>query len=63
MPGIPLSEWSGSGATDRLHSAIAEFNETATRQTTQLVRLTWALVILTVLLFAGLVVQIVLALA
>jgi hypothetical protein len=62
MPsGIPLSEWSGSGATDRLHATIAEFNEVATKQTAQLVRLTRALVLLTLVLVVGLGVQIYLA--
>lgn len=60
---ISMDEWSGSGATDRLRATIVEFNETTAKQTAQLVRLTKALVILTVLLFVGLVVQVVIALA
>lgn len=59
--GIPISEWSGSGATDRLRETITEFSATTAEQTAQLVRLTKALVVLTVLLFVGLVVQVVLA--
>lgn len=60
--GIPLSEWSGSGATERLHQTMAEYSEATAKQTAQLIRLTWALVILTGLLFVGLIVQVVLAL-
>ena len=56
--GIPVSEWSGSGATERLRETITEFNETTAEQTRQLVQLTRALVVLTVLLFIGLVVQV-----
>jgi hypothetical protein len=59
--GIPLGQWSGSEATDRLHATVAEYSEVAARQTAQLVRLTWVLVVLTCLLFVGLIVQIVLA--
>lgn len=59
--GIPISEWSGSGATDHLRETISEFNATTAEQTAQLVRLTKALVVLTALLFVGLLVQVVLA--
>ena len=48
----------GSGAVERLRRTITEFNETTAKQTAQLVRLTRALVVLTVLLLAGLVVQV-----
>jgi hypothetical protein len=63
MPGggIPLSEWSGSGATDRLHETIKEFVAVTEKQTAQLIKLTRALVALTVVLVVGLVVQIVVA--
>jgi hypothetical protein len=56
--GIPLSEWSGSGATDRLHETIKEFVTVTEKQTAQLIKLTRALVVLTVVLVVGLVVQI-----
>lgn len=59
--GIPLSEWSGSGATERLHETIREFNAVAGKQTATMVRLTWALVLLTVALLVGLIVQVALA--
>lgn len=57
---IDLSE-TGSAPVERLRATITEFNETTAKQTAQLVRLTLALVFLTVLLFIGLVVQVVLA--
>lgn len=60
--GIPLDQWSGASATNELHETIKAFNETASTQTRTLVRLTWALVGLTVVLVLGLAVQIVLAL-
>ena len=58
---IPLDEFSGSGATDRLHLTIREFNEAATAQTDQMIKLTRLMLVLTVLLFVGLIVQIVVA--
>ena len=61
--GIPLSDWSGSGATERLHETLVEFSAATSKQTAQLVRLTWALVVLTGLLFIGLIVHVGLALA
>lgn len=45
--GIPLSEWSGSGATDRLRETIVELSSATERQTKRLLQLTWVLVILT----------------
>jgi hypothetical protein len=59
--GIPLSEWSGSGATDRLHQTVEKYSEVTAKQTAELIRLTRQLVLLTWLLFIGLIVQIVLA--
>ena len=38
--GIPLSEWSGSGATRELHETIKQFNAAAERQTAQMLALT-----------------------
>jgi hypothetical protein len=58
---IDLGEWSGSGATDRMHQTLDEYAKAANRQTHQLIGLTRQLVILTVVLVIGLVVQIVLA--
>jgi hypothetical protein len=39
MP-IPLGQWSGSDATDRLKETIERANEAADRQTRTMVRLT-----------------------
>ena len=61
--GIPLGEWSGSPATDRLHETINAYNETATAQADKILRLTRQLVILTWVLVVGLAVQVVLAIA
>ena len=63
MGGIPLSEWSGSGATRQLEATIREFNEETSRQTATMIRLTRWIVVLTVVLVVGLVVQIIIALA
>jgi hypothetical protein len=62
MPGkgIPIGEWSGSGATDQLRYTIEQFNREAQRQTETMIRLTRWIVALTIVLVAGLVVQIVL---
>lgn len=61
--GIPLSKWSGSGATEKLEETVREFNEKASEQTETMIKLTRWIVALTVLLVVGLVVQIVLAVA
>jgi hypothetical protein len=60
--GIPLGEWSGSNATRELHETIKRFNESATRQTAIIIRLTWAIAILTAVMTVAVVVQICLAL-
>jgi hypothetical protein len=44
---IPLGQWSGSDATDRLRETMIELDKTAKRQTRWLIGLTWALVALT----------------
>jgi hypothetical protein len=61
MRGIPLGEWSGSDAIRELHESIKEFNRKTTKQTTQLVILTWVLAVLTFLMLVGLGFQIYLA--
>lgn len=60
---IPLGQWPGSDATNALHSTIAKYQEASRKQTRQMLRLTWAIVILTVAMLLGLFVQIWLALA
>lgn len=59
---IPLSEWSGSGATRELEATIREFNKTATRQTRTLIHLTWVLAGLTAAMLIAAVFQIAVAL-
>jgi hypothetical protein len=61
MPGIPLSEWSGSGATRELHETIERFNAETAKQTRQLLILTWVIAVLTAVMVVGLFVQIYLA--
>jgi len=48
--GIPLDEWSGAKATKQLEATIRTFNEQADRQTSTMLRLTWAMLILTVVM-------------
>ncbi len=59
--GIPLPEWSGSGATRELHETIRKFNEVASRQTNEILKLTRVIALLTIVMTIGLVVQIFLA--
>lgn len=58
---IPLSELSGSGATRELHETIRQFNETTTKQTRQLLILTWVIAVLTTIMTIGVGLQIYLA--
>lgn len=60
--GIPLSEWSGSGATRELRETISSFNEQASRHTEVIIRLTKVLVWLTAIMTLGLGIQILLTL-
>lgn len=46
--GIPLGQWSGSDATNALHKTIKDFGDKADKQTQTMIRLTWAIAILTV---------------
>ena len=59
--GIPLSEWSGSGATRELHETIKQFNDTTQKQTQTLIRLTWIIACLTLVMSVAVIVQIALA--
>lgn len=56
--GIPLSEWSGSGATRELQSTIERLEVAAAKQARTLLFLTWVLVVLTALMTLGVGVQI-----
>jgi hypothetical protein len=59
---IPLSEWSGSGATRELHETIRKFNEVTSRQTQEILKLTRVIAFLTFVMAVGLAIQIFLAL-
>jgi len=59
--GIPLGEWSGSDATDRLRQTIQEFNDASLQQAGRLMLLTWVIAILTFVMTVGIGVQIWLA--
>jgi len=59
--GIPLSEWSGSGATRELHETMKAFVEQSDRQAKAMIRLTWAIAVLTVAMLGAVIVQIALA--
>ena len=59
---IPLDEWSGAGATKELHETIKQFAQASSKQTCHLIRLTWAIVFLSVVMVGAVVVQVVLAL-
>ncbi|MEO7841807.1 MAG: hypothetical protein ABIU06_20890 [Anaerolineales bacterium] len=59
--GIPIGKWSGSDSIDELHKTIREFNEASSKQTKQLIILTWVIAVLTILMLIGLVIQIYLA--
>ena len=59
--GITFGQWSGSDSIEELHKTIKEFNEASSKQTKQLIILTWAIAVLTILMLIGLVIQIYLA--
>jgi hypothetical protein len=56
--GSPLGQWSGSDATNALREAIERFNAKTAWQTTWLLRLTWAIAALTLVMAIGVGVQI-----
>ncbi len=60
--GVPLDQWSGSAATNALHETIKQFNEATGKQTTTLVRLTWAITVLTAVMLIAVLTQIGIAL-
>jgi hypothetical protein len=59
--GIPLSEWSGSGATRELHETIKQFVGSSDRQSAEMIRLTRQLKWLTWAMLFAVIVQIYLA--
>jgi hypothetical protein len=58
---IPLNEWSGAAAMKSLHESIDQYQKESSRQTAKMIRLTWIITGLTVVLTLGLFVQIWLA--
>ena len=60
---IPLDEWSGAKATKELHDTIKKFSEASSMQTRQMLRLTWAIVGLTIAMLVAVIVQIIVALS
>ena len=56
--GIPLGQFSGSDAINALHQSITAFNEATSKQTVTLIRLTWTMTVLTVVMTVSVVVQI-----
>lgn len=58
---IPLGQFSGSDATDRLRESIEQHQRATQRQTRTMIALTWAVTIMTVVMLVGLGVQIWLA--
>jgi hypothetical protein len=59
--GIPLGQWSGSDAVEALHRAIDDHQKISGRQTTHMIRLTYAMLFLTIVMLFGLGIQIWLA--
>lgn len=58
---IPLGQWSGSDATNVLRELIKAQHEENAKQANLMLRLTWSIVVLTVVMLIGLGVQIWLA--
>jgi hypothetical protein len=59
--GIPIGQWSGSDETNALHKTIMEHQEISSRQTAQMITLSWVITTLTFVMLIGLGVQIWLA--
>jgi hypothetical protein len=60
--GIPLGQWSGSDATNKLRETIEAFNTETNRQTETVIRLTKWMLWLTIVMTAAVAVQIFLTL-
>ena len=50
MDNIPLGQWSGSDAIDRLRETIGALNKQSEKQNRTMVRLTWAILVLTIVM-------------
>lgn len=62
MGGIPIDEWSGSGATKELEQTVVKLNHASEKQTKHIIKLTYAMLILTFVMACMVGVQIWLAL-
>ncbi|MCU7812524.1 MAG: hypothetical protein KZQ77_15050 [Candidatus Thiodiazotropha sp. (ex Notomyrtea botanica)] len=62
MGGIPLDQWSGSGATKELEKTVVSLSEASERQTRHIIKLTYAMLILTFVMACMVAVQIYIAL-
>ena len=60
--GIPLGEWSGSNAVKELHATIRDFVKCSNRSAKWMVRLTCVIAVLTLVMVAAVLVQILVAL-
>ena len=54
---IPLDQWNGSDATRELTRTIISLNEAADRQNRSMIRLTWAIAVMTLVMLIGVAVQ------
>ena len=59
--GIPLSEWSGSGATHELHETIRKQIDATNKQSETILKLTWATVFLGVVQVLATIVQLIIS--
>jgi uncharacterized membrane protein len=59
--GVPLGEWSGSDATERLRAVVEQQHKETAKQTRVMVRLTWAMFALTFVTVLATFIQVVLA--
>jgi hypothetical protein len=60
--GIPLDQWSGAAATKELHATIKEFVQSSHDASRRMINLTWAIVVLTVVMVLAVGAQIALTL-
>lgn len=50
MGGIPLDKWSGSGATKELEKTVISLSEASEKQTRHIIKLTYAMLFLTLVM-------------
>jgi hypothetical protein len=59
--GLPVDEYSGAYATKALHETIKDFVRSSDHAARRMIRLTWAIAVLTVMMLVAVVTQIVIA--